>query len=64
VIITPRAGRAMTLAERLAAFDPVRHGGEAMAAAPIGRERCRSPGRAIALGQAFACGQPAIQRRR
>ncbi len=38
VIITPHGDKPPTLAERLALFDPVVHGGEAMAAAPLGRE--------------------------
>ncbi len=38
VIITPDGVKPPTLAERLARFDPVVHGGEAMAAAPVGRE--------------------------
>ena len=29
----------LSLAERLKRFDPIRHGGEAMAVAPIGAER-------------------------
>ncbi len=28
----------LTLAQKLAAFDPVRHGGELMATAPVGKE--------------------------
>jgi antitoxin MazE len=39
VIITPLAGAGMSLEQRLAQFDPQRHGGEAMASAPIGAER-------------------------
>ncbi len=39
VIITPVADAALTLAQRLALFDPVRHGGEVMAATPVGAER-------------------------
>ena len=38
VIITPHGDKPPTLAERLARFDPVLHGGEAMAVAPVGRE--------------------------
>jgi len=38
VIITPEGERALSLADRLALFDPAVHGGEVMAAAPIGRE--------------------------
>ena len=39
VVITPVASKEPTLEQRLALFDPARHGGEAMAAAPIGVER-------------------------
>jgi antitoxin MazE len=39
VIITPIAPKSPTLEERLAMFDPARHGGEAMAAERIGAER-------------------------
>jgi antitoxin MazE len=38
VAIVPVGRREMTLAERLRAFDPERHGGEAMVAARVGRE--------------------------
>ena len=38
VIITPHGDKPPTLADRLALFDPAVHGGEAMAAAPLGRE--------------------------
>ena len=38
VIITPHGDKQPTLADRLAKFDPAVHGGEAMAAAPLGRE--------------------------
>jgi antitoxin MazE len=38
VIITPLRDQPATLADRLARFDPAVHGGEAMAAAPVGRE--------------------------
>ncbi len=38
VIITPHGNKPLTLAERLARFDPALHGGEAMAAAPVGSE--------------------------
>lgn len=38
VSIVPVGSRERTLAERLAAFDPEIHGGEAMAAARAGRE--------------------------
>lgn len=39
VIITPVAEAPLTLAQRLAQFDPARHGGEAMASATLGAER-------------------------
>jgi antitoxin MazE len=39
VIIAPQGRKALTLADRLALFDPALHGGEAMAAPRIGRER-------------------------
>ena len=39
VIITPQADKALTLADRLALFDPALHGGEVMAAAPVGAEQ-------------------------
>ena len=39
VIITPQADKALTLADRLALFDPALHGGEAMATAPVGVEK-------------------------
>ena len=39
VVITPEAGAPPTLEQRLALFDPVRHGGEAMAIKPLGAER-------------------------
>lgn len=38
VIITPHGDKPLSLADRLARFDPSVHGGEAMAARPIGRE--------------------------
>ena len=38
VIIEPLRDKPLTLADRLARFDPAVHGGEAMATAPIGRE--------------------------
>lgn len=38
VIITPQGDKPLSLAERLALFDPQTHGGEAMAAAPLGKE--------------------------
>jgi antitoxin MazE len=39
VIITPLGDGALTLEQRLARFDPARHGGEAMAAALLGAEQ-------------------------
>ena len=39
VVITPVADAPLTLEERLALFDPARHGGEAMAAPLAGAER-------------------------
>lgn len=39
VVITPEAPAPLTLEQRLARFDPERHGGEAMAAKPLGAER-------------------------
>ena len=39
VIITPFEAAPLTLAERLARFDPVRHGGEVMSDAAVGAER-------------------------
>ncbi|MEO8057398.1 MAG: AbrB/MazE/SpoVT family DNA-binding domain-containing protein [Burkholderiales bacterium] len=39
VIITPQADKALTLADRLALFDPALHGGEVMAASPVGVEQ-------------------------
>ena len=38
VIIAAHGERPLSLADRLALFDPQLHGGEAMAAAPVGRE--------------------------
>jgi antitoxin MazE len=38
VAIVPVGDRALTLAERLAKFDPHRHGGEAMVAPRVGKE--------------------------
>lgn len=37
--ITPVENPALTLEQRLALFDPARHGGEAMAVAPLGAEK-------------------------
>lgn len=39
VVITPVGGAQVTLEQRLIRFDPLRHGGEAMAAERIGAER-------------------------
>ena len=39
VIITPVQPTTMTLAQRLAAFDPIVHGGETMASKRVGAER-------------------------
>jgi antitoxin MazE len=39
VVITPVVDVAPTLEQRLAFFDPVRHGGEVMASKSIGAER-------------------------
>lgn len=39
VVITPVAEAALTLEQRVALFDPARHGGEAMASERIGAER-------------------------
>ena len=39
VIITPVSAAPLTLEQRLALFDPARHGGEAMAASRVGAER-------------------------
>jgi antitoxin MazE len=38
VAVVPVGERALTLAERLAKFDPSRHGGEAMVAERVGKE--------------------------
>ena len=38
VIITPQGGKALSLAERLAQYDPAVHGGEVMASLALGRE--------------------------
>jgi antitoxin MazE len=38
VVIAPQAEKALSLAQRLALFDPALHGGEAMAGAPVGAE--------------------------
>lgn len=39
VVITPIPDTTLTLEQRLARFDPDRHGGEAMALEPVGAER-------------------------
>jgi antitoxin MazE len=39
VIITPMTEVAMTLEQRLACYDPTRHGGEVMASEAVGAER-------------------------
>lgn len=39
VIITPDSPATLTLAQRLAAYDPARHGGEAMETPRIGAEK-------------------------
>ena len=39
VVITPVTDASLTLEQRLARFDPVRHGGEVMASKAIGAER-------------------------
>jgi len=39
VVITPVEDAPPTLAQRLARFDPARHGGEAMASEAVGAER-------------------------
>lgn len=39
VVIEPLTPHELSLEERLQRFDPERHGGEAMATAPVGSER-------------------------
>ncbi|HRP95552.1 MAG TPA: hypothetical protein PL143_04825 [Rhodocyclaceae bacterium] len=39
VVITPLARENLSLEERLARFDPQRHGGEALATPAVGAER-------------------------
>jgi len=39
VVITPLEDAPLTLEQRLAHFDPLRHGGEAMATEAVGAER-------------------------
>jgi len=38
VLVRPAGKPKLTLAQRLAAFDPALHGGEAMTTGPVGRE--------------------------
>lgn len=38
VTVKPVGPRKLTLADKLAQFDPARHGGEAMATTPVGAE--------------------------
>lgn len=38
VLVTAKGEPRLTLAEKLARFDPERHGGEAMPVVPVGRE--------------------------
>jgi antitoxin MazE len=39
IVIRPADETALTLEQRLAQYDPERHGGEAMADAPVGAEK-------------------------
>ena len=39
VVITPQASKLRPVHERLAHYDPALHGGEVMAAAPLGAEK-------------------------
>jgi len=39
VVITPIDNAVLTLGQRLALFDPARHGGEVMATEPLGAEK-------------------------
>jgi len=39
VVITPEAAAPLTLEQRLARYDPARHGGETMAGGRVGAER-------------------------
>jgi antitoxin MazE len=39
VVITPEADAPLTLEQRLALYDPARHGGEAMTSGRVGAER-------------------------
>ena len=38
IVISPASPPKLTLAQKLAAFDPKKHGGEAMLARPVGNE--------------------------
>jgi antitoxin MazE len=38
VLVKPAGKPKLTLAQKLAAFDPIRHSGEAMAVRPVGKE--------------------------
>ena len=38
VVVRPAGKPRLSLAQKLAAFDPAVHGGEAMAASPVGKE--------------------------
>jgi len=39
IVISPEPEASLTLEQRLALFDPAKHGGEAMASPPVGAER-------------------------
>ncbi|MFN0162209.1 MAG: AbrB/MazE/SpoVT family DNA-binding domain-containing protein [Burkholderiales bacterium] len=39
IVITPQPRETLTLADRLALYDPALHGGEEMAATPVGAEK-------------------------
>lgn len=39
IVICPVDASSLTLEQRLAKFDPARHGGEAMASEPVGAEK-------------------------
>ncbi len=45
VVITPYDGKRLTLADRLARFDPAEHGGEAMGCGPVGPGACSAGAR-------------------
>lgn len=40
VTVKPTGSRRLTLAENLALFDPLKHGGEVMVTRPAGKEAC------------------------